>query len=98
MIKLKNILVENKKTYQHSCVHKNDDYSNSIFNDASDMAYAIENSKPISIQIFLANTDIPNESKLGKLLEKYPDRFDFGQYENLMWMHDSKTDIHYFFV
>jgi len=89
---------DNKKEYQHNCVHKNDDYSNSIFSDATHMDQSIKNSLPISISEFLNKVNINENSPLGKFIEKYPTRFDFGKHENLMWAHDNKTDIHYFFV
>lgn len=99
--KLKKSIMEEdnqKKQYQHSCVHRNDDYSNSIFSDATEMAQAVENSNPITIQKFWDNVDLFETSRLRKLIEKYPNRFDFGENENLIWAHDNNTDIHYFFV
>ncbi len=92
-------LPESKKNYQHNCVHKNDNYSNSIFSDASDMAYAIESSDPIDVNEFTNNVNTESIPRLLKLrLRKNPNEIKYGKFKNLIWAHDLIDDIHYFFI
>ncbi len=58
-----------------------------IFNDATEMAQAVNNSDAISEQAF-------KELCNGRTGE----HFTFGRHKNLMWSYDSILDTHYFYL
>jgi len=94
MIKLKSILGE---AYVGDCRTIID--RDILFSDATEMAQIIENSIKISYQDFCKVADLSGTPRLLKLyLRKNPDRFLFGKCENIKWVYDTNTDIHYFFV
>ena len=97
MIKLKSLLTENQRTFRGDCrtILDRDD----LFDDATEMAQAVENSEAITYQQFMSLADLTGINKLFKLkLRRETDPFDFAQYKDLVWAYDKDTDIHYFFL
>ena len=58
-----------------------------IFDDATEMAQAIEDSERISMSVFL--------SLCNAVAKTY---FVFGKNKNLVWAYDPKKDVHYFYL
>lgn len=98
MIKLKNLLIENhKKQFVGDCVGIID--CGTLFNDATEMAQAIENSSKVDYQHFIENVN--PDSFPDDLITNINNRkndFEFGMFEELLWAYDSDTDVHYFFI
>ena len=65
-----------------------------IFTDASDMAYAIENSFHLNKEEFLNR--VGNEDGAAK--EVVNQCLDFGTIRNIVWAYDDKKDVHYFWA
>lgn len=60
---------------------------NDIFNDATEMAQAVENSKRISAQQFIGLTGSRGVSGCR-----------YGSYKGLVWKYNPKNDVHYFYT
>ena len=75
-----------------------------LFNDATEMAQAIENSKPLTYKQFMSMIflrDIPQTNFKKALVKYYPDKFKFGigkGIEDFIFAYDTIEDIHYFFT
>jgi len=97
MIKLNHIINEDKRLYRGDCrtILGQDD----LFNDATQMSGAIENSDKIDYHTFGNEANLTGAPRMFKLrLRRNTDKFDFGKYKDLVWAYDTETDIHYFFL
>ncbi len=87
----------NKSIYRGNCVSILK--TSEIFSDATEMAYAIESSTPITYDIFNSNISLQNIPRLLSLnLRKHPDHFIYSKYKDLYIAYDKNRDIHYFFL
>ena len=73
-----------------------------LFNDATEMAQAIENSKPLTKLEFIdkiLENSIPKRYKLFRvMLSRNPDDFEFGEGNGFVFAYDYVSYIHYFFT
>lgn len=96
MIKLKSLIFESV-AYIGNCVDILD--TGNYFSDATDMAYAVENSTEISKFNFLKVirfNHIPPE--IQAIITSEQNSIVYSKYNNLYIIYDSNSDIHYFFI
>ena len=78
--------------YLDDCINILDN-QDSPFEDATQMAYAIENSQKIDEKLIVSMYRILGWVAIVEEL----DYDNFGRYENVVWAYDSNVDIHHFF-
>jgi hypothetical protein len=70
-----------------------------IFDDATQMAFAVENADKISyveFDISINDFGLPRLIKLK--LRKHPNKLEYSKYKDIYILYDVETDIHYFFL
>lgn len=93
------INMEQKKNFVGTCVNSFDESNADCiipelpFSNASDFAYYVENSKPISKEVFLQKSFIPDF-----LFNLINQNNEFSEYKNVIFLYDTEEDIHYFFI
>lgn len=87
-----------KKKFVGTCVTglNNDFFQNNIAQDATELAQLIENSQPITLSQFLESCDVDLNLKTKILKNK--NTFEAGQSNNIIWLWNKNSDIHYFYL
>ena len=96
MIKLKQLLFESV-AYIGNCIDILD--TGNYFSDATDMAYAVENSTKISKSDFfkvIRFNHIPSE--IQTIITSDQNSVVYSKYDNLYIIYNNNSDIHYFFI